>query len=167
MFVMVFAPNRWLRSDTIKIDPMGNKLFRCRYNAVISGVCGGLGKYFGIDALIFRFAFVALLLAGGSSIIIYLILLVVIPKEPLLQESAGTGSSSFNTFQQEDLAAEETDNSNKTIFGLLLISGGALMLLNNLVPLFNLKKLWPAILVIIGLGLLFQKPKPEDKSNSL
>jgi len=52
---------------------------------VISGVCSGLGKYFEIDPIIFRFGFVALLFAGGSSIIIYLVLLIVIPKEPLLQ----------------------------------------------------------------------------------
>ena len=149
---------------------MNNKLFRSRYNSVISGVCGGLGKYFDIDAIIFRFAFVALLLAGGSSFIIYLILLVVIPKEPLIVEAdfsnnASSNPNSFDGFQQRDLSPNETDSSNKTIFGLLLIGGGAFMLLNNLVPLFNLKKLWPAILIIIGLGLLFQKSKSGDKTN--
>lgn len=150
---------------------MNNKLFRSRKNKVISGVCSGLGSYFRIDPIIFRFGFVALLLAGGSSIIIYLILLVVIPKEPLDVNTdinnSQASSGSFDAFQQQDLSRDENENSSKTIFGLLLISGGALMLLSNLVPLFNLQKLWPAILIIIGLGLLFQKSKKGNTTDNL
>ncbi len=137
---------------------MIKKFQRTRNEKVISGVCGGLGNYFDIDPIIFRFAFIALLLAGGSSIFIYIILVIVIPKEPYVVQSQGTANSSaFDNFQQEDLAGKESDNSNRTVFGLLLISGGALMLLYNIMPYFKLEKLWPVILVIMGLGLLFQK----------
>lgn len=149
---------------------MNDKLYRSRDNKVISGVCSGLGNYFGVDPLIFRMGFVALLLAGGSSIIIYLLLLIIIPKEPITTtpnlNTSDPSSGGFEQFQQEDLPADETMNSTKTIFGLLFISGGALMLLNNLVPSINLKKLWPAVLIIIGLGLLMQKNKKEDNQNN-
>ena len=149
---------------------MNKKLQRSRNHRIMSGVCGGLGEYFDIDPIIFRFGFVALLLAGGSSIIIYLILLIVVPKEPLVinanynENSASSGT--FDNFQQQDLGkTDDADNSNRTIFGLILICGGAFLLLNNLVKAFNIEKLWPAILVIIGLGLLFQKPKKDNNPN--
>lgn len=150
---------------------MNKKLNRSRKNSVISGVCGGLGEYFDVDPILFRFAFVALLLAGGGGFFIYLIFLVVIPKAPFefdrnannTTQSADTG---FNSFQQADLGANETDDTSRTIFGLILISSGALLLLNNLVKAFNIEKLWPAILVIMGLGLLFQKNKNQKNNNA-
>ncbi len=144
---------------------MNKKLLRSRNSKVIGGVCGGLGNYFDVDAIIFRFAFVALVLAGGSGFFIYIILLIIIPKEPFLvfnQAEPQPLDNTFEQFQQKDLSNNETDSSSKTLFGLLLIGGGALLLLHNLVPMFKLTKLWPAILIITGLGLLFQKKKKEE-----
>ena len=43
------------------------------------GVCGGLAEYSGIDALLWRVAFVALTVLGGSGILIYLLLWVLMP----------------------------------------------------------------------------------------
>jgi phage shock protein C len=76
------------------------------------------------------------------------------------------------TIYSEAINASNTDNNIKEIqsmdstslvFGLLLISGGVLLLLNNLVPYLKMQKLWPVILIMIGLGLLFNKKK--DKNN--
>lgn len=153
---------------------MEQKLFRSRRHRVISGVCGGLGRYFSVDPIVFRFAFIAMLMAGGSSIIVYLILLIIIPKEPLPAFASQTGSqnnasntpegnTAFDNFQSQDLESSPAD-STSIVFGLLLISGGALLLLHNLVPLFNIQKLWPASLVIIGLGLIFKKS--HDNNNT-
>ena len=147
---------------------MIKKFQRTRNEKVISGVCGGLGNYFEVDPIIFRFAFIALLLAGGSSIFIYIILIIVIPKEPYIIQTQGTANdSTFDNFQQQDLAGKETENGNRTVFGLLLISGGALMLLYNIMPYFKLEKLWPVILVIIGLGLLFQKKNKDTNQTNI
>jgi len=54
-------------------------------NRVIAGVCGGLGEYFRIEAVLIRIAFILFLLMGGSSILIYLVLWVIIPREKPLQ----------------------------------------------------------------------------------
>jgi phage shock protein C len=52
-----------------------------RQNAVIAGVCGGLGNFFGIKAFWFRLLFVFLLLPGGlPGFIPYLVLWLVVPK---------------------------------------------------------------------------------------
>ncbi len=53
-----------------------------RQNAVLAGVCGGLGEFFGINPLWFRLLFILLSLPGGlPGILTYIILWIVIPKK--------------------------------------------------------------------------------------
>jgi len=47
---------------------------------MVGGVCGGLARYFGIDATIVRLVFVLAVLSGLSPLI-YLILWIVMPQE--------------------------------------------------------------------------------------
>ncbi len=55
-------------------------LRRSKSNRVLFGVCGGLGEFFGINALWFRLAFLLALLPGGvPGILLYLLLWIVIP----------------------------------------------------------------------------------------
>jgi len=147
---------------------MNKRLTKSREHRIIGGVCGGLGEYFSIDPIIFRFIFFALLMAGGSSIVIYLILLIVVPKEPvLLANTQQSGPQGQNHSAQNDSGMAETDNSTQLVIGLSLIAVGVFILLHNLVPYFRLEKLWPAILVIIGLGLLFQKGRKKDGDSDI
>ena len=46
----------------------------------LGGVCGGLADYFGIDSLIVRLAFVALILGWGSGLLLYILLWFLAPK---------------------------------------------------------------------------------------
>jgi phage shock protein PspC (stress-responsive transcriptional regulator) len=61
--------------------PPPRRLYRSRSDRVIGGVCGGLGRYFGIDPIIFRIAAVALIFAGGAGLLIYLAMLLLVPDE--------------------------------------------------------------------------------------
>lgn len=48
---------------------------------MISGVCGGIGEYFNIDATVIRLAWTILTFCGfGSGILIYIIAAVIIPE---------------------------------------------------------------------------------------
>ena len=47
----------------------------------LGGVCGGLADYFGIDSLIVRLAFVALILGWGSGLRLYILLWILAPKQ--------------------------------------------------------------------------------------
>ncbi len=61
---------------------MENKqLRRSKSDRVIAGVCGGLGKYFNIDPVIVRIAFVVAIFGFGVSILVYPLLWLVIPEE--------------------------------------------------------------------------------------
>lgn len=61
----------------------GKKLYRSRTDKMVAGVCGGLGKYLGIDPTLIRLIFALLVFFGvGSGILIYLVLMIVVPLEP-------------------------------------------------------------------------------------
>ncbi|HID29285.1 MAG TPA: PspC domain-containing protein [Desulfobacterales bacterium] len=53
-----------------------------RQNGIVGGVCGGLGAFFGIQPLWFRFLFLILMFPGGlPGFLPYVILWIVIPKK--------------------------------------------------------------------------------------
>ena len=53
-----------------------------RQRAIVAGVCGGLGTFFGLNPGWFRLLFLLLLLPGGlPGLIPYLILWIVIPRK--------------------------------------------------------------------------------------
>lgn len=54
-------------------------LRRSRQDKVVGGVSGGLADYTGIDALLWRVGFIALVFAGGTGVIVYLLLWVLMP----------------------------------------------------------------------------------------
>jgi phage shock protein C len=61
----------------------GKKLYRSRNDRMISGVCGGLGKYLNLDPTIIRLVFALLVVFGvGSGLLLYVILAIIIPLEP-------------------------------------------------------------------------------------
>ena len=57
------------------------RLYRLRDRRVVSGVCVGLGAYFGVDPTLVRLAFAVLSAFGGLGILLYLCAWVVIPEE--------------------------------------------------------------------------------------
>ncbi len=59
-----------------------NKLIRTFDDKVVAGVCGGLARYFNIDASLIRVGFALATIFGvGSPILIYLVMALVIPSE--------------------------------------------------------------------------------------
>lgn len=57
------------------------KLYRSKTDRKIAGVCGGLARYTGIDATIWRLIFLIFALPGGPSILIYFVFWLVMPEE--------------------------------------------------------------------------------------
>jgi phage shock protein PspC (stress-responsive transcriptional regulator) len=56
---------------------------------MLGGVAGGLARYFGVDTMIVRIAFVVLTVFGGAGIPLYLAGLLLIPDEGSDQSIAG------------------------------------------------------------------------------
>jgi phage shock protein C len=90
---------------------VNQRLARSSSDRMLGGVCGGLARYFGIDATIVRLVFVVAVLSGISPLI-YLILWIVMPMEgvtpptetpPALQQPAGdpTGEWAYDPYTGE------------------------------------------------------------------
>ena len=60
----------------------GKKLYRSRENAMLAGVCGGIGEFFEIDPTLVRLAWVVLGFCGGVGIWAYIIAALIIPQRP-------------------------------------------------------------------------------------
>ncbi|MFC3748335.1 PspC domain-containing protein [Paenibacillus sp. GCM10012306] len=59
------------------------KLYRSRTDRKLSGLCGGLSQYFGIDSTILRvITVVGAFFSFGTVALLYIILSVLIPQEP-------------------------------------------------------------------------------------
>jgi phage shock protein C len=58
------------------------KLYRSRTDRKVAGVCGGLAKYFNMDATLVRVLFIVLTVLGGAGPLIYLAMWIIVPSEP-------------------------------------------------------------------------------------
>lgn len=123
------------------------KLERSETNRVVAGVCGGLGEFLGIEPTVVRWAFVLFTLFGGSGFLVYLILWLLIPSP--------TGALVDKQNLEEGVAKVKKYAQNHNpgkIFGLVLLVIGTIFLLDNLgIHFFYLNRLWP--LILVGLGV--------------
>lgn len=58
---------------------MEKKLYLSDTDKKISGVCGGIAEYFGIDSTLVRLAWVIFFFAYGSGLLAYIVAAFVIP----------------------------------------------------------------------------------------
>jgi phage shock protein C len=141
---------------------MEHRLYRSRANRMVSGVCGGLGEYLGLDPTWIRLAFLAFTLAGGAGILIYILMLIIVPENPnqvaatLVVSDQQPGSES-GPGEGGSVVPETERTRNAMLFGAIIIVAGAFLLLRNLglglFEWFDGDFLWP-LLLIAGGGLL-------------
>ena len=153
---------------------MENKLYRSRKDRMLFGVCGGLGKFFGIDSTIIRIIFV-LLAFTGFGILAYIVIAIVAPLEEsqkttpqgiveenvkeIRETATKLGSDIHDTFagkekeSNEEVAKEQIRSRNA--LGIIIIVIGVICLLGafNILRWFNW---WAGIgaVALIGLGIL-------------
>lgn len=153
---------------------------RSETNKIIGGVCGGLGEYFNIDPNIIRLIFILLTVFGGSGIIIYVILWIILPRQS--QTSSGKDNMRENLQEVKEKVREfahdirdsvkghnsakpgnpqdaSHPNRNKNFIAYTAILLGILFLLNNFgfSYYFNLDRLWPILLILLGVSIIFRK----------
>jgi phage shock protein PspC (stress-responsive transcriptional regulator) len=70
------------REAPTAVSPAGpRRLLRSSNDRVLAGVAGGLGRYFGVDPVIFRIGFAISLFFGGLGGLAYLLLAVFVPTD--------------------------------------------------------------------------------------
>jgi phage shock protein C len=116
-------------------------LRRSRTERVIGGVCGGLGRYLGLDPVLLRIAFVVLLFAGGGGLVLYAISWILIPEER----------------EGEPLGTERPSSVDTTrlIIGGALVAIGTIALLNLSIPRLG-RYFWPLAIIALGVAIVIQ-----------
>lgn len=152
-----------------------DRLYRSSDQRMIAGVLGGFGEYFGVDPTIIRVIFVLVTVATGFLLgsVAYLVLWLIIPGEEavnrpirdsmrenveeMAQSARNLGSEVQATFSRERTPEER--RGRLPLLGLILVVVGILFLLGSLDLLgwFRLGRLWPLVLIIIGVFLLLRR----------
>ena len=152
---------------------MEKRLFRSSTNQMLGGVCGGLGRYLGIDATLIRVFFVIVGLANGAGVWIYFVLWLALPLEGIegdWQHNVRMGASEIRDkaqglVQEANHAMGGTGAQTTWIVGLGLVLIGAIFLLRNFnIPWLRWLRfgtLWPLALVIIGVIMLVRRSRED------
>ena len=126
-------------TEEVLAEPVAlRRLYRSNSKKVVAGICGGLGDYFAVDPVWFRFGFVVLTIGGGSGILIYLLMWLIVPPEP------------------EGYAAPASERGavgGAAIAGMVLMIVGAISLANTAAPWLG-QYVWPIVFLIGGLALI-------------
>jgi phage shock protein C len=123
-------------------------LRRSRDDRVLAGVCGGLGKYLGVDPVLIRIAAVILVFAGGAGILLYIIGWIAIPEEL----EAGAAVAPASTAEP----AERTRGA--IILGFVFVVLGIFFLLDELWPDFlSWQYMWPIALIAVGVAIIVRQ----------
>lgn len=135
---------------------MRPRLYRSRTDYWIAGVCGGLGRYFGVDSNPIRLGFVVLAAWNGLGVLLYLVTVLIVPEEPLGETPAGAPVPP----PPPPLVPHTHEGRRMRMLGWLLILGGAYLLLRNLHLLFIpvvQDQVFPVLLILGGLVLLLMR----------
>lgn len=155
---------------------MANKLYRSASDSMLGGVCGGLGKYFDIDANLVRLIFVVLAVIPAFGVPIYLVLWLIVPEEgegskqqlgDRVQDGTDEIVNRAKEFGKEVRSIAKSSNPAATfVIGLILIVLGVVFLLRNLgiawLSWITFGTLWPALLILVGAAFLWRWLKGGD-----
>lgn len=121
------------------------QLRRSKQDRVIGGVCGGLGRYVDTDPVLFRIAFLALLIPGGAGILFYILSWIIIPEFKSEQE------------EQSDSASRPLNRQTAaTVLGGLLIVVGSLILIERFIDWFDPRIIGGGALMLIGAFIVWR-----------
>jgi len=143
-------------------------LTRSKTNKVIAGVCGGLGEYFDIDPVIIRLIFVVITALGGAGVLAYIVMWIIVPEsgqksyaesikkdiEEKKKDKGGKSETGEKITKEVKEAVAKRKHDGPYLIGAILIMLGLIFLAQNFFTFIDFAKLWPIILVVVGLGIL-------------
>jgi len=138
---------------------MTKRLFRSHKQKMIAGVCGGLAEYFEVDVTLVRLLWALSFFFGGIGAFAYIVAAIIIPyapgEGPCDCSNPGDPESACEAKGESQHVCHNHDDRRK-IFGLILVGLGLYFTANMFFP-FNLShRLWPLILVLVGIFILLE-----------
>ncbi len=146
---------------------MAKELYRDKQRASIGGVCAGLADYFNVDITLVRALFLVALFGFGTGVLLYIILWIVVPEkketfnasEPVVDYTVNDAGEAQPVQENKKMRKK---NNESVIGGLVLLTLGMIFLADEFVPWFEFHKLWPLILVAVGVGILWNNTKNKN-----
>lgn len=134
---------------------MQKRLYRSRKEKMFAGIAGGLAEYYDLDPVLVRIAFVLVTLLHGAGLIAYIICIFVIPKEPEAYEMGPA-----QDVPEVPVPVQEPKKSkSRNVLGMVLVVVGTVLLLANFIPFFGCANVFPTLLLVAGIALLFSARK--------
>jgi phage shock protein C len=115
---------------------------------VLAGVCGGLGEYLGVDAVLIRIAALILIFAGGAGLLLYAIGWIAMPEaEP----------GAVRTADAPLADQPPSGTAGAVVLGLIFVVLGAFFLVDEIWSDFLAwKYIWPIALIAVGAVVLLR-----------
>ena len=148
---------------------MNRRLYRSRRDSVLGGVAGGVAEYLDLDPSIVRIIWAILaIVTGGLFLLLYIVMWIVVPEgssfgapppgpgvagPPPAAATAEPGAAA-PAWSDEQPRHRPGNSNGALIFGLILIGAGVWFLIDDYLPNFDRRLVWPVALVIVGLVLL-------------
>ena len=162
---------------------MERKLYRSRSERIVGGVCGGIAEYYGVDPTLVRLVAIALtVLSAGTAVIAYIVMMIVVPEDasagidkggvPVATTPPPTppgGAPGYYGAQAPPAGPQppppppsapkppRARGRGGITFGIVLVVLGGLLLVSQFVPGVEIWRLWPLIIVAIGIRTMFRK----------
>jgi phage shock protein PspC (stress-responsive transcriptional regulator)/predicted membrane protein len=112
---------------------------------MIAGVCGGLGRYFDVNPVLYRVGFVVLTFLGGAGLLIYAACALVIPNEG---EKESIASDVLRNHRQRPFA----------LIGLVLAAIAGIALLSHISFRFHSDAFW-VVALLVGAVLIWTQSR--------
>jgi phage shock protein PspC (stress-responsive transcriptional regulator) len=148
-------------------DIMTKRLYRSRQNKMIAGVAGGLGEYFEVDPVIVRAIFILLIFGWGMSILAYFILWIIVPLEDPVCDRKVTEEDQLEGSFVDEVHYPKKRNDKRLLAGIVLIGIGLYLFIGNFVDWADFHKLWPLIIIAIGIIILLKSYKNSNNKKEL
>jgi phage shock protein C len=157
---------------------MNRRLYRSRTDTILGGVAAGLASYLNTDPALVRIAWAILVpLTGGAALIAYIVGWIVVPEEPRgmpMARPSATAEPIDPADPNAPVAAVDTgsswtapepvrsDGRAGVVVGIGLVLIGLWFLVREYLPEFNWNLVWPVVIVVIGLFLLFNASRKRE-----
>lgn len=156
---------------------MTEKLYRSVREKMLGGVCGGLADYFSVDVTLVRLIVLVATFAGGVGILAYVAGWIIIPVNPneqgrqtepqnrdmgetiqgMLSDVNDATTGIFLQKEHEKLEKPENHGNRSKMAGGILVALGVYFLLERFLPYwFDLGKMWPLLLILIGMAIIYR-----------
>jgi phage shock protein C len=157
---------------------MEKRLYRDEQHKMIGGVCAGLADYFNIDVTIIRILFFATLILKGGGLLLYIILWICLPKKSTIFTDPTVDytvpPNPFGNVPPQNPGGPfvppvpRHKSNGSVIAGAILIIIGSFCLIDefNIIPDIDFENLWPVILVLVGIVLIFSRTKKQPWENA-